>query len=127
VADRREELDDLVKAVYDAETALITALEEHRPTSQACRTSWVLRWGKLESRGQVLRTDVDDAARRTSQTKVGPSADGAPGGCTNIRISIGASGPVVDSTLPLVSTTGNTAWPFAEISVLPTRQSRWMN
>jgi competence protein ComEC len=82
---------------------------------------------ELEPRGQVLRTDVDDAACRTSQTKIGPIADGAPGGCTNIRISIGASGPVVDSESPPVSPWNDTAWPFAEIPILPDRQSRWMN
>ena len=41
---------------------------------------------ELQSRGQVFRTDVDDAACGQNPNKIGPDADGEPGGCTNIRI-----------------------------------------
>jgi len=49
---------------------------------------------ELKSRGSVFRTDVDDAACRTNPAKIGPDADGKPGGCTNIRVTIPASGEV---------------------------------
>ena len=41
---------------------------------------------ELQSRGQVFRTDIDDAACGQNLNKIGPDADGEPGGCTNIRI-----------------------------------------
>ncbi len=41
----------------------------------------------LASRGaRVLRTDVDDEACRSAPEKVGPDADGAPGGCSAITL-----------------------------------------
>ena len=52
---------------------------------------------ELQSRGQVFRTDVNDAACATNPNKIGPDADGEPGGCTNIRIVL------KDSVLPQVS------------------------
>lgn len=52
---------------------------------------------ELERRGQVLRTDKDDAYRLDSETgscefnprKIGPDTDESPGGCNNILIEIG--------------------------------------
>jgi hypothetical protein len=41
---------------------------------------------ELQSRGQVFRTDVDDAGCGQNPNKIGPDADGEPGGSTNIRI-----------------------------------------
>jgi len=43
---------------------------------------------QLTSRGQVFRTDNDDAACALSPSKVGPKADGKPGGCDNIQFVI---------------------------------------
>jgi len=34
---------------------------------------------ELQSRGQVFRTDVDDATCATNPNKIGPNADGEPG------------------------------------------------
>ena len=44
---------------------------------------------ELETRGQVLRTDLGDDACKTNATKIGPDSDGRAGGCDNIRIVIG--------------------------------------
>ena len=41
---------------------------------------------ELQSRGQVFRTDVDDARCGKNPNKIGSDADGRAGGCTNIRI-----------------------------------------
>ena len=49
---------------------------------------------ELEERGQVLRTDLDDAACAESSEKVGPKADGKPGGCDNILVTISDKGLV---------------------------------
>jgi beta-lactamase superfamily II metal-dependent hydrolase len=49
---------------------------------------------ELTSRGQVFRTDLNDAACRVNTAKIGPDADGQPGGCYNVRVTIPASGPV---------------------------------
>jgi beta-lactamase superfamily II metal-dependent hydrolase len=46
---------------------------------------------ELEARGQVFRTDVDDAACGANAAKIGPDADGQPGGCDNVRLLIGGS------------------------------------
>ena len=40
---------------------------------------------ELEARGQLFRTDVDDAACAANAAKIGPDADGQPGGCDNVR------------------------------------------
>ena len=48
---------------------------------------------ELQSRGQVFRTDVNDAACAANPNKIGPDADGEPGGCTNIRIVLKDSVP----------------------------------
>lgn len=43
---------------------------------------------ELKGRGQVFRTDMDDAACATNPKKVGPDNDGQAGGCDNVRITI---------------------------------------
>ena len=45
---------------------------------------------ELSQRGVVFRTDDADAACAANEAKIGPDADGQPGGCTNIRVAIGA-------------------------------------
>ena len=57
---------------------------------------------ELESRGQVLRTDREDAFRIDEESracemrerKIGPDADETPGGCDNIVITIEGNGPI---------------------------------
>lgn len=49
---------------------------------------------ELSSRGIVWRTDVDDAACKTSTTKIGTPNDGKPGGCDNVVILIGSDGGI---------------------------------
>lgn len=57
---------------------------------------------ELESRGQVLRTDRQDAFRiedearacEMRERKIGPDADETPGGCDNIVITIAGSGSI---------------------------------
>ena len=46
---------------------------------------------ELTARGQVFRTDVADAACGTNAAKIGPDADGQPGGCDNVRLVIGGT------------------------------------
>ena len=43
---------------------------------------------ELTSRGQVFRTDVNDSACTLNPAKIGPDADGKPGGCDNVQITI---------------------------------------
>jgi beta-lactamase superfamily II metal-dependent hydrolase len=52
---------------------------------------------ELTSRGTVWRTDTNDAACRTSTTKIGKTNDGAPGGCSNVRVVIDDGG--IDATV----------------------------
>lgn len=47
---------------------------------------------ELESRGDVWRTDVDDAACALSPEKTGKDDDGKAGGCNNIRVRLSPSG-----------------------------------
>jgi hypothetical protein len=47
---------------------------------------------ELEARGH--RTDVDDAACGANAARIGPDADGQPGGCDNIRVLLGGTLPV---------------------------------
>jgi hypothetical protein len=47
---------------------------------------------ELSSRAEVFRTDGNDAACRQNPAKIGPDADGKPGGCANIRVTIAAGG-----------------------------------
>jgi hypothetical protein len=54
---------------------------------------------ELAGRGDVFRTDVNDAACAANPAKVGPDNDGKRGGCTNIRLRIGAT-PTVQ--LPII-------------------------
>lgn len=42
----------------------------------------------LDGRGTVWRTDRDDAACAASVDKVGEAADGKPGGCDNVRMTL---------------------------------------
>jgi beta-lactamase superfamily II metal-dependent hydrolase len=49
---------------------------------------------ELTSRGQVFRTDQDDAACAHNPAKIGPDNDGQPGGCDNIRLVISDSSPI---------------------------------
>lgn len=46
---------------------------------------------ELEARGAVWRTDLDDEACRISEQKIGPTNDGKPGGCNNVRLRISDS------------------------------------
>jgi beta-lactamase superfamily II metal-dependent hydrolase len=48
---------------------------------------------ELASRGQVFRTDVDDAACATNPAKIGPDADSKPGGCDTIRVVMSDAKP----------------------------------
>lgn len=48
-------------------------------------------------RGTVWRTDLDDAACGANPAKIGPDADGRPGGCDNIRFVIDAGGRITPS------------------------------
>lgn len=43
----------------------------------------------LSARGDVYRTDRDDVACATDNSKIGPDADNKPGGCDNIRVTLG--------------------------------------
>lgn len=52
---------------------------------------------ELSRRGTVWRTDNDDAACAKDDAKIGPDADGDPGGCDNIRIVIDATGAIAAS------------------------------
>lgn len=47
---------------------------------------------ELEARGNVYRTDIEDAQCALAPDKVGPDSDGRPGGCDNVvvRLSAGA-------------------------------------
>lgn len=46
---------------------------------------------ELQSRGQLFRTNVDDAACAMNGAKIGPDADGMPGGCTAIQVTMGGT------------------------------------
>lgn len=45
------------------------------------------------ARGQVFRTDLNDATCGQNPAKIGPDNDGKAGGCDNVRITIPLSGP----------------------------------
>lgn len=47
---------------------------------------------ELASRGQLFRTDLNDKTCGTNPAKIGPDADGQPGGCDNVRIVISSTG-----------------------------------
>ena len=48
---------------------------------------------ELQSRGQVFRTDVDDAACGQNPNKIGPDADGEPGRLHQYPNHLEGSGP----------------------------------
>jgi beta-lactamase superfamily II metal-dependent hydrolase len=43
---------------------------------------------ELRRRGPVFRTDADDAACAVATAKIGRDADGRPGGCDNVRVTL---------------------------------------
>ena len=43
---------------------------------------------ELHVRGEVFRTDVNDATCASNSATIGPDADGKAGGCDNIRVVI---------------------------------------
>jgi beta-lactamase superfamily II metal-dependent hydrolase len=47
---------------------------------------------ELASRGRVFRTDLNDRTCGQNSAKIGPDADGKPGGCDNVRVLIPSSG-----------------------------------
>jgi competence protein ComEC len=49
---------------------------------------------ELSPRGEVFRTDRNDAACKTNPAKVGPDNDDQPGGCDNVRITISPNGAI---------------------------------
>jgi beta-lactamase superfamily II metal-dependent hydrolase len=49
---------------------------------------------ELGRRGQVLRTDLNDAVCGARAVKIGATNDGRPGGCDNIRIRVSSRGAV---------------------------------
>jgi competence protein ComEC len=51
---------------------------------------------ELESRGQLLRTNVNDAACAMKPVKIGPDADGFAGSCDTVRLLMGGT-PVIQS------------------------------
>jgi hypothetical protein len=49
---------------------------------------------ELAARGQVFRTDLNDAQCGSSAAKVGPDNDGQPGGCDNVLVSLPDGGDI---------------------------------
>ena len=47
-----------------------------------------------QPRGQVFQTDLNDATCGTNAAKIGPDADGEPGGCDNVRLVVPVTGPI---------------------------------
>jgi competence protein ComEC len=52
---------------------------------------------ELTGRGQVFRTDLNDQTCAANPTKVGPDADGKPGGCDHVRIVLSGPGALAAS------------------------------
>jgi competence protein ComEC len=85
-------------AFLDAVNATIYAISSGPYPYRSVRLPDAEIVSELESRGQVLRTDredafrIDDEARACEmrERKVGPDADETPGGCDNIVITIDA-------------------------------------
>jgi beta-lactamase superfamily II metal-dependent hydrolase len=50
--------------------------------------------GELRQRGQLFRTDLNDAACAQNPAKIGPDADGKAGGCDNVRLLLGGGAGV---------------------------------
>jgi competence protein ComEC len=86
----------------DAVNALIYAISSGPYPYRKVRLPDAEIVAELESRGQVLRTDRDDAFRIADESracemrerKIGPDADETPGGCDNIVITIEGNGPI---------------------------------
>ncbi len=51
---------------------------------------------ELATRGNVLRTDIDDEGCGSRQRKVGPDADESPGGCSSVLVTLGPLGVAAD-------------------------------
>jgi beta-lactamase superfamily II metal-dependent hydrolase len=49
---------------------------------------------ELTPRGRLFRTDLNDATCGQNAQKIGPDADGKPGGCDNVRLTISSTGTV---------------------------------
>ena len=49
---------------------------------------------ELEKRGRVFRTDFEDDECLMSPDKIGRDADGKPGGCNNVLITIPLNGVI---------------------------------
>lgn len=49
---------------------------------------------ELTRRGQLLRTDRDDAQCPTASAKIGPDGDGKPGGCDNVVLTLPTGGAI---------------------------------
>lgn len=43
---------------------------------------------ELDAAGELYRTDVEDESCRQEGAKIGPDADGKPGGCTHVQIEV---------------------------------------
>jgi beta-lactamase superfamily II metal-dependent hydrolase len=56
---------------------------------------------ELESRGQLLRTDLHDEECAADTTKVGPDADESPGGCNSVLIRLGSGAPTAAYSEPV--------------------------
>lgn len=89
-------------AFLDAVNASIYAISSGPYPYRSVRLPDAEIVSELERRGQVLRTDredafrVDDEARACEmrERKIGPDADEAPGGCDNILITIEGDGSI---------------------------------
>ena len=55
------------------------------------QNTYALAGTSIRNVGQLFRTDVDDAACAANAAKIGPDADGQPGGRDNIRVLIGGT------------------------------------
>ena len=51
---------------------------------------------ELDRRGDVWRTDVDDAACAANPEKTGPDADKKPGGCNDVVVRFSTDGITAD-------------------------------
>ncbi len=55
---------------------------------------------ELSAASQLLRTDVDDEACAKAPHKVGPDADGFPGGCSNVQLTVHAGAVTAKTVTP---------------------------
>jgi competence protein ComEC len=49
---------------------------------------------ELQRRGEVFRTDIEDADCASAAAKIGPDADESPGGCNNVLVIVGTDGEI---------------------------------